>query len=423
VEIDGLDEEFVYHLDRGTDLLARGDAEAARAALERARALYPRNPRALGLLGQALYKLARFDDAAEVYSRLVDESPAEASARVNLGLASLKARRYPEAVRQLEIALDLSPDHKKAMGYLGLAWLEQGEFASARVWFHRAGSEQMVARCEELIANATGAVTAPRAPAAAPPAASHASPDAGDEEPTPPASPAGAAEPPGDAPAPPTPSGPPRLPAFTTARLVGPTPRARFSVGRGLLTVQVSRDALVRAQGLLAALGAVRLVPEMKRFRGQATQKPYGDGPRRMLRASGEGALLYRAPEGRLSALEMAGEAAYFREEAVFAFEDAVSFDNGRVASRLGPDLNLVHLRGDGEVLLVTLGEILAVQVSRDAPARVPEAALVGWTGALTPRIAPLAERADAADVGPGDALVVELSGDGRVLVDQGAAA
>jgi tetratricopeptide (TPR) repeat protein len=403
-EVEGLDEEFLYHLNRGGDLLTKGELEPARSALSRARELRPKDPKVLGLLGQSLYKLGRYEEAVEVYGRLVDESPVEAAARVNLGLASVKAKRHAQAVRQLEIALDLNPDHKKAMGYLGLAWLEQGDFARAREWFERAGSEQMVSKCDELLALAKPALDATAL---------------GDAQPEPTASapePAAAAQP--------TP-GAPGLPAFAASRVVAPAGAGTFFVGGGgLLTVHVHGDVLARGEGLLAVTGAVRLVAEVKRFRGKATEKPFGGGASRMLRASGEGGLLYRVPGTRLTPLDLEGGSAYFREEAVFAFEDAITFENGRVASRLGPDLNLVHLRGQGCFLLATGGEIAAVDVSRDAPARVPVASLVGWMGALTPRIAQLVEAA-AADAGAereGELLVVELAGEGRALIDEGAA-
>ena len=45
--VEGQDEEFVFHLDRGSELLSRGDAPGARAALERALELRPRDPLSL----------------------------------------------------------------------------------------------------------------------------------------------------------------------------------------------------------------------------------------------------------------------------------------------------------------------------------------------------------------------------------------
>jgi hypothetical protein len=51
------------------------------------------------------------------------------------------------------------------------------------------------------------------------------------------------------------------------------------------------------------------------------------------------------------------------------------------------------------------------------APLRLPLAALVGWTGALTPRLGPLAEDAE------GTPLAVELTGEGRAIADPDAVA
>jgi uncharacterized protein (AIM24 family) len=212
----------------------------------------------------------------------------------------------------------------------------------------------------------------------------------------------------------------PTLAQLTASRLVVPAAVETFAVARGLLTVTVRGDVMVRARGLASIRGAVKLTPEVKRFRGKTTDKPFGEGPDRVLRASGEGALLYRVGARRLTPVELSGDSGYFREEVVFGFEEALNYENGRVASRLGTDLNLVHLRGRGRFLLATAGELTALTVSADAPLRVPLPALAGWTGSLTPRLAPLQEGAEAGDASVG--LVVELAGEGRVLLDPEAA-
>jgi tetratricopeptide (TPR) repeat protein len=402
-EVEGLDEEFLFHLGRGSDLLGKGEVEGARASLERALQLRPKDAKALGLLGQALFKLGRFEQASQIYARLVDDNPAEPAARVNLGLANLKAQRYPEAARQLEIALDLNPDHKRAMGYLGLALFEMGEPAKAREWFTRAGSDQMIARCDEALASRTAGRSA---------AAAAGAPELRDAPPEPLPALGGSGE------GAPTPDGVPLLGAWSSARVVR-APAAPFAVTGSTLAVAVRGAVLARADGLFALRGAVKLEPEVKRFRGRATDQPFGEGARRMHRASGDGALLYRADGRRFLALDLGTDAGYFQEGAVFAFEESVVFENGRVPSRGGSDLHLVHLRGPGRFLLATGADPVALEVGAQAPARVPLAALVGWTGALTPRLATLRDGgADAADAGP---VVVELSGEGRVLVDPSA--
>jgi uncharacterized protein (AIM24 family) len=403
-EIEGLDEEFLFHLRRGSDLLGRGDAEGSRASLARARELRPKDAKVLGLLGQALHKLNRFDEAADVWHRVVDDNPVEPAARVNYGLSCLKARRYPEAIKQLEIAVDLNPDHRKAMGYLGLAYMEAGYPSEARGWFAKAGSGHMAARCDDMIAKgevrrpvpplprSPPEVTSPRAPERSPPV-----------------------EPPGAPALTPVPAG--GLGAWVESRLVRAGGVETFSVQGDTLVVTVKGAALCRVDGLFAQKGALQLSPEMKRFRGKATDKPFGDGASQMRRVAGDGLLLFRAVGRRFTALDLGGESGYFREEAVFGLEDGIGFENGRVPSRLSAELNLVHLKGKGRFLVVSRGEPVTVDVTADQPVLVPLAALVGWTGNLTPRLATLSGAAE------GEGLVgVELSGEGRAITDPGVA-
>ena len=395
-EVEGLDEEFVYHLSHGSDLLARGDAEEARRSLQRAAHLRPKDGKVLGLLGQACYRMGQFDAAAEAYGRLVDDNPTEVAARVNLGLAQLKARRYPEAVKQFGIALDLNPDHKKAMGYLGLAHFEAGDLRSARDWFDRAGSHMMVARCDEVLA--TGGHSATPAPVAEPE-------DVPVPEPEPIREPEPHVE---EVPA----NGLGAFAARRTVRLSGES----FAVDGRVLSVAVKGEMLARLEGLFAVRGSLTLKPEMKRFRGKPTDRPFGDGAARVHRAVGEGTLHYRTGGSVFTSVDLAGDAGYFREEAVFALDDAVVFENGRVPSKHSRDLNLVHLRGGGRFLLRTAAEPVALEVTRTDPLRVPVDSLVGWTGAVTPRIVLLA--GDPGGEAGAEWAVVELTGEGRALID-----
>jgi uncharacterized protein (AIM24 family) len=406
-EVDGIDEEFLFHLNRGSDLLLRGESEPARASLERALELRPKDAKVLGLLGQAYYKLSRFDDAARVWQRLVDDNPVEAGARVNLGLANLKARRHLDAVKQLEIALDLVPEHKKAMGYLGLALLESGNLTSAREWFKKAGSDQMVTRCDELIAGRDGA-TARQVSAEAP------REGAADETPAPEPL---RTPPPGELAAYRAPAAGEVLGAWAAARLVRPLAGGTFAVSEGALAVTVRGEVRVRLDGLFATSGRVTMTPEVKRFRGRPTERGFGVGARRMHRVAGEGALLYRAAGRRFTSIDLGPDAAYLREEALFGFEEGIAFENGRVPSSISAELHLVHLRGRGRFLLATAGEPVTVDVLPGAPLKIPIAALVGWIGALTPRVCALVEEGGAPAV-----VAVELTGEGRVVVDPAAA-
>jgi hypothetical protein len=421
-EVEGQDEEFVFHLERGSELLARGDADGARGALERALELRARDAKVLGLLGQACYRLGKYEDAIVAWQRLVDESPAEPAARVNLGLAFLRAGRQSQAVRQLEIALDLNPDHKKAMGYLGLALLESGDPLRAREWFRKAGSEPLVAKCDALLGGAApgeveaagqaevqalGAEVEEAAPTPVPipdrtlaAAVEHAA----DRAPSPARQAAGGS------------SGPtPELVAWAIARTLAVPEGEPFAVVDGILAVRVRADVRARLAGALAVRGVMEAEPEVKRFRGRATEKPFGEGEEQLQRLRGDAVVLY-APSGRRFTPLRISDAAFLREEALFAIEEPLAFENGRVPSAGAGELNLVHLRGRGAVLMVSAGEPRALEVEGGAPLRLPLGALLGWFGALTPRLVPLFEG------GPAEVLAVELSGDGTVLVDPGPA-
>ena len=351
---------FPSFLDRGSEALRGGDPAAAREALERALELRPKDAKALALLGQACYRQGRYDDASAAWQRLVNDNPVEPAARVNLGLAFLKAKRHAEARKQLEIALDFEPEHRKAMNYLGLALLESGSPVDAREWFRKAGSEQMVARCDDVIAG--GWQTLP------PPAAAERERGL---------RPGGAGAPayalararsrrPGGRRLTPPPPG--RLDGRAAGALA---PGGPFVVQDGVLVVAVRGERLRPRPGLLALRGRVALAGELKRFRGHATDSAFGEGAARMHRASGEGEILLRAPGRRFTALELGGDAAYLREEVVFGFEDGIAFENGRVASSSDAGLNLVHLRGRGRFLLATAGEPVALEVAPGAPLRV----------------------------------------------------
>jgi uncharacterized protein (AIM24 family) len=267
----------------------------------------------------------------------------------------------------------------------------------------------MAARCDEMIAK--GEVKRPE------PAAPRKPPEPAPER---------RAAPPATAPAKPalvapaltpTPSSAGGLGAWVDSRLVRGGGAETFSVQGDALVITVKGTTLCRLDGLFAQKGALKLAPEMKRFRGKATEKPFGDGASQMRRVTGEGLLLVRAAGRRFTALDLGGESGYFREEAVFGLEEGIGYENGRVPSRLKAELNLVHIKGKGRFLVVSRGEPVTVDVGADQPVLVPLASLVGWTGNLTPRLATLS------GAGEGDGPVaVELSGEGRAITDPGPA-
>jgi uncharacterized protein (AIM24 family) len=223
-----------------------------------------------------------------------------------------------------------------------------------------------------------------------------------------------AVEPPHAAQAHPQPDMPSDLAAYTKSHgLAFPAGESGFSIGQTEIVVHVHGEMLARLDGLVASWGSLNIKPELKRFRGKATDKPFGEGARRMLRASGQGRFVISREGRRFTALELGDEPAYFREETLFAFEESLLFENGRVPSRAGTDLHLVHLRGHGRLLLCTLGQPRSAEVVRGEPLRIPMDQLVGWHGPnIQPRLVPICEEA------PELGVALELAGEGRALVD-----
>jgi uncharacterized protein (AIM24 family) len=146
------EEEFLGALYKGGELLASGKIVEAREHLEKAHGLAPKNEKAQNLLGLAYFKLGLFDQASEVYERLVNENPTDATLRVNLGLVYLKTNNLERCVKEFETATDLEPTHKKAHNYLGLALAQQGSYVKAKEHFELAGSEPMAEKMGRAIA-------------------------------------------------------------------------------------------------------------------------------------------------------------------------------------------------------------------------------------------------------------------------------
>jgi len=399
--------------------------------------------------------------AEEIYRSLIEDHPADPTLRVNLGLVFLKSGAAGDAVRCFETALDLSSDHQKAQNYLGLALAQKGELARAREWFLKSGNDAMAERMSQALAQSPIRDVAQEAEAALAeeqpfkPAIEEPKPHKkGDtletakppelvkQMNTPPLGTRWVASKPAQPAAPPImpvaektptgriianvpePSAPPAAsPAeaatesmahyTSTSRLDVPVAGAAFGIGPSEVVVHVRGEVLTRLDGLVASWGSVTLKPELKRFRGKATDKPFGDGARRMLRAVGEGRFVISREGRHFTALELGDEPAYFREEVLFSFEESILFENGRVPSKGGTDLHLVHLRGHGKLLLVTVGMPKSVDVLRGEALRIPMDQLVGWHGPLIqPRLVPIVEEA------PELGVALELAGEGRALID-----
>jgi Flp pilus assembly protein TadD/uncharacterized protein (AIM24 family) len=168
-----------------------------------------------------------------------------------------------------------------------------------------------------------------------------------------------------------------------------------------------------RLEAIRAQQSGLKMQLLERHMKGKSTGEQFGGIASPMVLASGEGELVLSARAGRkLSAFTIAeGEMCFAREDVLLGFGGRLSFENGRLSTGEGSFLAVVQLRGDGAVLLETIGEVLALDVRADRSLSVRREVLLGWFGRLVPRAlspseAPCGQRG-----------LVSFAGEGRVVL------
>jgi uncharacterized protein (AIM24 family) len=203
---------------------------------------------------------------------------------------------------------------------------------------------------------------------------------------------------------------PPTLDGLVAAvQLLPEPPTALFAVRSGALSVVVQGEVSARLEGLLSVEGQVDFTPEVQRQGGLALPLPFGEGDAQLMRARGAGVLLYDAGPHTFLPVELGTASTHLREGVVFALERGVAYENEALPVEGAVSLPLVRLAGQGARVLLRLGGPLrSVAVAKGRPVVVPLAHLVGWQGALSPRVVALGGR---------KASGVELTGEGFALL------
>ena len=89
------------HIERGWNLISRGEHAAAEEELQKALALVPDDTQAASLLGWAQMLQEKYDDALVQFYAVLQRDPQHAIARVNVGYICLKKSIYGEAIEHL----------------------------------------------------------------------------------------------------------------------------------------------------------------------------------------------------------------------------------------------------------------------------------------------------------------------------------
>jgi uncharacterized protein (AIM24 family) len=429
------EDRLIEQLQRASEHLRADHLDAAEQAIAAALSIKKEDLRARNLHGLYLFRAGRHAEALEVYLALAVVHPDDAALRLNLGLVQLRMGKNAEAAENLEHVIAAEPDNQRAQGYLGLALMRSGELRRAREAFAKAGQpdleRQVAERLDQEAADNSARSELKRAAVAGDKALDG-------EQPFTPVE----LEPqgelsrgswqvrvPGERTPLPGPEGFERR-RYDPLSLEPPMPVAAFATTRllragglgepfamaegGVLVVRVDGRLPTRTLGAIASTGQLVFEPLHRRVRGQGTEEPFGEGADAMFLARGHG-LIVVAPRGaRFHALALAEDIVYLREARVFAFEEGLHWENGRVPGADGDALRVVQFRGNGRLVVRTGRALFSLKIEADTSLFVDASTLVGWIGRIVPRVM----RSDDGEPTP----YVECSGEGVLLLEEPAA-
>jgi Flp pilus assembly protein TadD/uncharacterized protein (AIM24 family) len=406
---DDRERKLTAHLHRAGELLRGDEIDGADKEVQSALKLAPDDLRARNLLGLVRFRAGNYEEALKVYQELIGKEPDDAALRLNLGLVELRMERHEDAAANLAKVVEKEPENQRAQGYLGLALMRAGELTKAREAFVRAGQDELIKQVEERMATQTGAsdkVVADVKRAAerglrafedgAQPFASvdlEAPTDGkdrgawqlrsvGEPMPLPEGSRrAGRAEPLKL-------EAPLTVAEFATARLLRPAELGEpFALAEGgMLVLRIDGRLPTRTLGAIASTGQLAFEPMMKRVRGKSTEEPFGEGPEALFVTSGTGLIVVSPRGAKFTALALKDDILYVRETALYAFEETLHWENGRVPGGGAMPLLVVQLRGTGRCVIRAERAAFCVKMEPEATLYVGQEVLLGWIGRVVPR-------------------------------------
>ena len=180
----------------------------------------------------------------------------------------------------------------------------------------------------------------------------------------------------------------------------------------GLLAFPIPDVGYVRTDLLVALCGQFEIEPVNRRYRGKRTDSLFGGVEGAIAALLGKGLALLHPDKLNPRLLSLKNEELYLVESALLAFTQGLVWENGRLPSEADRDLDIVHLRGSGRLVLGSRAPLVVLAVKPDSPAVVHAARLIGWSGQLVPYRAPLPGLPENARRVP----VVRFEGTGTVL-------
>ncbi len=218
---------------------------------------------------------------------------------------------------------------------------------------------------------------------------------------------------------------PTALPRPATVRTPSALARdVRLDAGTGGAAAHEPATLVVRVErAWFARAGAVRaLAPEQDGFvsvavqrhaRGRDIDEPLGGAGSPIVRLEGTGVVVLgsSSADRSMTAVRLAEELLYVREDRLIGFDGALRFENGRLPAADGDPTAIVQIGGAGLVVFESRS-VGSLDVATGRPVLARAQDVIGWIGRLLPQ--PIASR-DA----PGGAHgFVTFNGDGVLLID-----
>jgi uncharacterized protein (AIM24 family) len=148
-----------------------------------------------------------------------------------------------------------------------------------------------------------------------------------------------------------------------------------------------------------------------KRVRGRLTQEPFGSGDDAMCFATGTGVVVVSPRGGRFTALALDKELIYLRESAVFAFEDSLLWEHGRIPGGGPGGMQVLQLAGEGRLVVRTRRAPYTLGLGGGEVFYVEQEALLGWLGSVIP------QQMKGADGAPTQFIV--CNGEGTLILEE----
>jgi len=390
---------FLLRLNKGKENLRKGDVERARADLEEALKLRPRDEMVLNLLGMVYFRLDMRHEATGIYRALIGIHPEADILHSNLGILEFKEGRHADAQVCLEEALRLNPRNPKPHLYLGLIARLAGNFDACLDHLRKAGADALVAKLTgEMGRHVADSDTAPQVVAVPPTPPTEADTAAEGGEVLSFVRRAAGVDAAGAS------SAPPAWAPLDLREIVEGQERRRSLVGESLFALKgaasleiaflgkivIRKGSAILASGAMTAADALPGFTELK-------------GPGRVLVAGGNVSTFL---------LPLSAQRVQVSAGRILAWEaslDAEEPPSGR------PDRPSVRLRGTGSLALSVGTEPIVVEVRPEHPLRIAEGRLIAWTDDVRIR------SDDAGDypfVESAGSTIARASGEGQILVD-----